>query len=78
MTTSWAYATHGQWKDALRMNVGGTLPALAAAATSVGALITAVRGHWLLRQPSEAAIIALVALATAFVLGEWMARLWMG
>ena len=78
MTTSWAYATHGQWSNALRMHVGGTLLAVAAALTSVGAIFTAVRGQWLLRQPSEAALIALVAVATALVLSEWMVRLWMG
>jgi hypothetical protein len=58
--------------------MGGTLLAVAAAVTSLGAFVAALRGQWLLRQPSEAAIIASVAVATAMVLGEWMVRLWMG
>jgi hypothetical protein len=78
MTTSWAYATHGQWSDAVRINTGGTLLAVAAAVTSLGAFVAALRGQWPLRQPSEAAIIASVAVASAMVLGEWMVRLWMG
>jgi hypothetical protein len=78
MTTSWAYATHGQWSDALRMHAGGTLLAVAAAVTSAGAIGASVSGKWPLRRPSEAAVIALVAVATALVLGEWMVRLWMG
>jgi hypothetical protein len=78
MTTSWAYATHGQWRDALRMHVSGTLLAVAAAIGATGAIVSAARGQWLLRQPTEVAIIALVAVAAAMVLGEWMVRLWMG
>jgi hypothetical protein len=75
MTTSWAYAVRGRLADALRAHVGGTLLALAAATSSVSALVVAARGRWLVRQPSEVAIISLVAVAVALVLGEWIVRL---
>ncbi len=78
MTTSWAYATHGQLRDALRNHVGGTLLALVAAVVSAGALVAAVSGRRPMRLPSEAVLIALVALSTALLLGEWGVRLWNG
>lgn len=76
MTTSWAYATHGQLSDALRMHVGGTLLAIAAAMASGGALFAAASGRWPLRQPSEAALVALVGVGVALLVGEWIVRLW--
>lgn len=75
MTTSWAYATHGQLAQALRTHVGGTLLAGAAALAGLAALAAAASGRWLLRVPSEVAILVLIALATAAMLGEWVVRL---
>ena len=76
MTTSWAYATRGQWADALQAHVSGTLLAVAAALLSATLLAAAVRGRWPLRQPSDAATISLLAVAAATLLGEWAVRLW--
>ncbi len=78
MTTSWAYATHGQLSDALRMHVGGTLLAMTAMAVSGGALLAAASGRWPLRQPSEAVLIAMVGVGAALLVGEWILRLWAG
>ena len=59
---------------ALAANVGGSLLALAAAATAGWCLISAARGKWLI-QPDER-VLALLALAVAAVtLVDWGLRL---
>lgn len=75
MTTSWSYATRGQMAAALRTHVGGTLLAVAAALIGVAALVVAASGKWLLRLPGETAIIVVIVLAVAAMLGEWIVRL---
>jgi hypothetical protein len=75
MTTSWAYATRGQWVDAVRTHACGTMSALVAAAGGIVALTVAATGRRPMRQPSEAVIISLVVVGAALVLGEWIARL---
>jgi hypothetical protein len=76
MTTSWAYATRGQLRDALRTHVGGTILAFATAVCAVSALAIAARGKWPLRQPSEAVTISLIVVGAAMLVGEWVVRLW--
>jgi len=78
MTTSWAYATRGQWAAALQSHVSGTLLAVAAAMLAATLLAAAVRGRRPLRQPGDAATISLLAVAAATLLGEWAVRLWTG
>ncbi len=75
MTTSWAYATHGQLAAALRTHASGTLLALAAAIGAVVSLWAAARGAWPLGQLGETGIVVIVALTAALVLGEWIVRL---
>jgi len=65
MTTSWAYATRGQWAAALQSHVSGTLLAVAAAMLAATLLAAAVRGRRPLRQPGDAATISLLAVAAA-------------
>jgi len=76
MTTSWSLATHGQFLEAARTHVSGTLLALVALVVGLGAIIVAARGRRLAFQPGETAwAILAVGLALA-VMCEWIVRVW--
>lgn len=75
MTTSWALATKGQFREAFVTHVSGTLLALLALAAGFGATIVAVQGKQLSWQP-RSGILAAGALGLALLtLGEWIVRL---
>jgi hypothetical protein len=75
MTTAWAYLVRGDWQNALRTNVGGTLLGLLAAAAVAWLLGSAIRGAWWLVSPrgDVAAWISTVLLAVTLV--DWVVRL---
>lgn len=76
MTTSWAYATHGQIPSALATHAAGTLLAPICVIVAATALTIAVRGRLLDWSPNENTILGLVAIATALIGCEWIVRLW--
>ena len=75
MTTSWSHATHGQWRQALAANVGGTLLAALALAVAPLCVISAVRGRWLIAFPSDWALAAGALVLAAMTLLDWAIRL---
>ena len=75
MTTSWALATKGQFREAFATHVSGTLLALLALAAGFVASIVAVQGKRLSWQPRSGALaVGAVGLAL-LTLGEWIMRL---
>ena len=52
MTTSWAFAMHGEPLAALQANAGGALLCGLVVVAAPWALVTAVRGTWILGKPS--------------------------
>jgi len=78
MTTSWSHATRGQVRQALSANVGGLLLAVMAMGAAPWCFVSAVRGRWLTRPPSDR-ILAAVALGIAVVtLIDWSIRIALG
>jgi hypothetical protein len=75
MTTAWANAAQGRWREALEAHVMGTLLAGVALAVAVWLLIIAVRGRRLSWQPGETAIAAASVALAGLVLCEWALRL---
>lgn len=75
MTTAWAHLVRGEWIEALRANVGGTLLALLNLVAVPWLLLSAARGRWLGWAPSDSAT-AWTALAIATVtIVDWCVRL---
>jgi hypothetical protein len=75
MTTSWALATKGHFREAFATHVSGTLLALLAFAAGIGATIVAVQGKRLSWQP-RSSVLAVGAVGLALLmLGEWIMRL---
>jgi hypothetical protein len=75
MTTSWALATKGQFREAFATHVSGTLLALLALAAGIGAMIVAVQGKRLSWQPRSGALAAGAVGLALLTLGEWIMRL---
>ena len=74
MTTSWAHFVRGQWKESIRVNLGGFL--LACLSLTVSFL--ALRTFWLLRPPSlmtqkVVTFISVGIMAVTFL--DWIRRL---
>jgi hypothetical protein len=75
MTTSWSLITHARAREALRTHVSGTLLAVAAAISGLGAIIVAISGRPLAWQPSQR-LLAIAGVAAAVVIvTEWIIRL---
>jgi hypothetical protein len=75
MTTAWAHLVRGQWYDAFRANVGGTLLGLLAMVAAPWLLLSALRGDWFVVSPDSrvaAGILVTVMLATVI---DWAIRL---
>lgn len=77
MTTSWAYATHGNLFSAARANTAGTLLTLLAIPASPWLMVSAVRGRVLAKAPSEMVCIWLAIAITILTLTDWGVRLYL-
>ena len=75
MTTSWALFTQGRPLDALSTHATGTLLAIVALVTGLGAIIVAVQGKRLAWQPGEAMAAGMGLVIAGLVLCEWVFRL---
>jgi type IV secretory pathway VirB2 component (pilin) len=78
MTTSWAYATHGQWANALQTHVSGTLLAPVAAVVSLAAIGLAARGRYPAWRVNEKVVVGVVVAATGLIVCEWIVRVMAG
>lgn len=78
MTTSWAYVTHGQWANALKTHVAGTLLAPVAAVVSVAAIALAARGRTWSWRVNENVVVGVVVAATGLIVCEWIVRVMAG
>jgi len=78
MTTAWAHLVRGEWVDAGRANLGGTLLGLLAMVAAPWLLGSAVRGHWLGLSPSgtAAAWVSITILLVTLI--DWAFRLLAG
>jgi len=75
MTTSWAYALHGQPRAALAANAGGLTLCVVALLLAPYLLISAARGKWLFALPNDK-VLAISALAVALItLADWVFRI---
>jgi hypothetical protein len=76
MTTSWSYVTHGQWANAFKTHVAGTLLAPVAAVVSLAAMALAARGKaW---RVNENVVVGVVVAATGLIVCEWIVRVMVG
>ena len=78
MTTAWAYLVRGQWRDAFRTNVGGTLLGMLAVVAAPWLWFSAIRGNWLGISPNGAAVAYISAAIALITLIDWVFRLWGG
>jgi hypothetical protein len=78
MTTAWAHLMRGEWFDACRANLGGTLLGLLAMVAAPWLLGSAVRGRWLVVAPNG--VMAAWVLTPIFVMTliDWAFRLLAG
>jgi hypothetical protein len=75
MTTSWAHAVRGQWVRAVRSNVGGALLAAMTMVAVPWSLLSAIRGRWFRRPPSDRLLATLAILVVVVMLMDWVCRL---
>lgn len=75
MTTSWCHLMHGELRESLRANVGGTLLALLALAFGPWAVASGLRGWWLGRSPNEVFVAVLVVVVVIITMIDWSLRL---
>ncbi|HUY35011.1 MAG TPA: DUF2752 domain-containing protein [Pirellulales bacterium] len=78
MTTSWAHAARGNWTAALASNSGGALLAGVAALAGPWLVVSAARGRWLTRPPSERALVGASLGVVVVTLIDWICRLSFG
>ncbi len=75
MTTSWALVTRGRPVEAFKTHASGTLLAIVALVTGLGATIVAARGRRLSWQPTEATVAVMAVVLAGVVIVEWILRL---
>jgi hypothetical protein len=75
MTTAWAHLVRGQWVDACRVNLGGTLLGLLAIVAAAWLLASAAKGNWLGISPSGPATACITITVFVVTLIDWVIRL---
>jgi hypothetical protein len=65
----------GQFRDALSVNVGGTLLAGVAVFAAPWCLLSATCGRWVVRPPSDRILAAAALFVAAVTLADWAFRL---
>jgi len=74
MTTAWSHCVRGQWRQALRASVSGTMLAVAAAVVGLAAVVSGLTG---ISGPkiSMAAFNQTLLTVLGVIVGEWVIRM---
>lgn len=75
MTTAWAHLVRGEWIEAFRANVGGTLLGVLNLVAVPWLLLSAACGRWLGWAPSDSAVAWAILLIALVTLIDWGVRL---
>lgn len=75
MTTSWAYLARGNLRAAWAVNAGGTVLGLLAVFAAPWALLSALRGRWLVPPPSGRTTVMWLAAIWLLIIVDWIIRL---
>jgi len=75
MTTAWAHLVRGEWIEAFRANVGGTLLAVLNLVAVPWLLLSAACGRWLGWAPGDSAVAWAILLIALVTLIDWGVRL---
>jgi hypothetical protein len=75
MTTSWAHVVRGEFIEALRANVGGTLLAILDLVAALWLLSSAARGRWVGWMPSSTMVAWVATVVVIVTLCDWAVRL---
>jgi hypothetical protein len=78
MTTAWAHLVRGQWYEAGRANLGGTLLGLLAMVAAPWLLASAARGNWFGVAPSGRGVAWITFAVLVITLIDWAVRLLTG
>ena len=75
-TTAWAYVARGQLSSAATANLGGTLLALTVVVLGPWAVLVALKGRWLLVEPTLPMALIFGGLWLAIMILDWVRRLY--
>jgi hypothetical protein len=75
MTTAWAHLVRGEWFDACRANMGGTLVGLLAMVAVPWLLGSAIRGDWLVISPDGRVAVGILTVVLLVTMIDWAIRL---
>lgn len=76
MTTAWSHALRGELLPAIQTNLGGTLLCLVALVAVPWLALSALRGSWLLWQPSLKPIVIGASIILAATVLDWARRVY--
>jgi hypothetical protein len=78
MTTAWAHIVRVQPLAAARVNAGGALLALLAAAAAPWFVASGVAGRWVARPPGESWLFGAAITVMVVTLSQWAVRVSLG
>jgi hypothetical protein len=74
MTTAWAHVVRGQCVQAIRVNAGGAMLAALAVLIAPWALVSGMRGHWVVGPLGDRATVAVCFVVVIVTLIDWASR----
>jgi len=75
MTTSWSHLMRGHVPSAFSTNVGGALLAFLALGAAPLCVVSAAKGKWLIKPPSDWVLAGAALTVAAITLIDWGIRL---